>query len=375
MSSGAGPLTSEDDIHVQGSPQSRQESPHDMFTNNDTLFIDDDIHHHNNQGDNDNSSSNNNSHNMTQRGCKDNAAVSMADVYTSESDNQSKFKNISRTESTPQGINDASPRSRSESPRHITSRQVSNRTNNSSSTEPAVSQSPPVGTTISSADCQFVNQNGSNSSVNKFSDFKAKNPGHYLKSSGQDPLMSRRGSHPLSARSVFEVDCGDDLIRDSSFGDRHRRKSYEQNEIGHGVGNNSGVDAGYRDNTISTNSKTCNDISNNKKSSGVKPPLQHGSSKGKNLTPLKSTSPYIPIHNNNNNTNNNNKNSNNNSNNNISNNNNCSHTNDSDNTEDDIFGDLVAKSISKVPEGEIKEELKIEIQQLILAAKRKASVL
>ena len=39
--------------------------------------------------------------------------------------------------------------------------------------------------------------------------------------------------------------------------------------------------------------------------------------------------------------------------------------------EDDLFGQVVAKSIAKIPDGEIKEELKIEIQQLILSTKRK----
>ena len=42
----------------------------------------------------------------------------------------------------------------------------------------------------------------------------------------------------------------------------------------------------------------------------------------------------------------------------------------SESMEDDLFGQVVAKSIVKIPDGEIKEELKIEIQQLILSTKR-----
>ena len=41
-------------------------------------------------------------------------------------------------------------------------------------------------------------------------------------------------------------------------------------------------------------------------------------------------------------------------------------------TEDELFGQVIAKSIAKIPNGEIKEELKIEIQQCILNAKRRA---
>ena len=41
----------------------------------------------------------------------------------------------------------------------------------------------------------------------------------------------------------------------------------------------------------------------------------------------------------------------------------------SESLEDDLFGQVVAKSIAKIPDGEIKEELKIEIQQLILSTK------
>ena len=43
----------------------------------------------------------------------------------------------------------------------------------------------------------------------------------------------------------------------------------------------------------------------------------------------------------------------------------------SESMKDDLFGQVVAKSIAKIPDGEIKEELKIEIQQLILSTKRK----
>ena len=35
-------------------------------------------------------------------------------------------------------------------------------------------------------------------------------------------------------------------------------------------------------------------------------------------------------------------------------------------TEDELLGQVIAKSIAKIPDGEIKEELKIEIQQCIL---------
>lgn len=42
-------------------------------------------------------------------------------------------------------------------------------------------------------------------------------------------------------------------------------------------------------------------------------------------------------------------------------------------TEDNIFGDLVAMKISKIGDDDIKEELKIEILQSILAAKRKVA--
>ena len=41
-------------------------------------------------------------------------------------------------------------------------------------------------------------------------------------------------------------------------------------------------------------------------------------------------------------------------------------------TEDDLFGQVIAKSFAKIPDGEIKEELKIEIQKCILNAKRRA---
>ena len=41
-------------------------------------------------------------------------------------------------------------------------------------------------------------------------------------------------------------------------------------------------------------------------------------------------------------------------------------------TEDELFGQVIAKSIAKIPDGEITEELKIEIQQCILNAKRRA---
>ena len=41
-------------------------------------------------------------------------------------------------------------------------------------------------------------------------------------------------------------------------------------------------------------------------------------------------------------------------------------------TEDELFGQVIAKSIAKIPNGEVKEELKIKIQQCILNAKRRA---
>ena len=41
-------------------------------------------------------------------------------------------------------------------------------------------------------------------------------------------------------------------------------------------------------------------------------------------------------------------------------------------TEDELFGQVIAKSITKIPNGEIKEELKIEVQQCIVNAKRRA---
>ena len=41
-------------------------------------------------------------------------------------------------------------------------------------------------------------------------------------------------------------------------------------------------------------------------------------------------------------------------------------------TEDELFGQVIAKSIAKIPDGEVKEELKIKIQQCILNAKRRA---
>jgi len=40
-------------------------------------------------------------------------------------------------------------------------------------------------------------------------------------------------------------------------------------------------------------------------------------------------------------------------------------------SEDEIFGDLIIASIGKIPDGEIKDELKISMQQLILQARRK----
>ena len=41
-------------------------------------------------------------------------------------------------------------------------------------------------------------------------------------------------------------------------------------------------------------------------------------------------------------------------------------------TEDKLFGQVILKSITKIPDGEIKEELKIGIQQCILNPKRHA---
>ena len=41
-------------------------------------------------------------------------------------------------------------------------------------------------------------------------------------------------------------------------------------------------------------------------------------------------------------------------------------------TDDQIFWKLIASSMAKVPEGDIKDELKISIQQLILSSKRRA---
>ena len=40
-------------------------------------------------------------------------------------------------------------------------------------------------------------------------------------------------------------------------------------------------------------------------------------------------------------------------------------------TKDEFFGQVIAKSIAKIPDVEIKGELKIEIQQCILNAKRR----
>ena len=42
--------------------------------------------------------------------------------------------------------------------------------------------------------------------------------------------------------------------------------------------------------------------------------------------------------------------------------------------EDELLGLVIAKSMAKVPDGEIKEELKIEIQQYILNVKRHAPI-
>ena len=44
-------------------------------------------------------------------------------------------------------------------------------------------------------------------------------------------------------------------------------------------------------------------------------------------------------------------------------------------SEDKIFGEMIAKSIEKLPDGVVKEELKINIQQLILKAKKTALIL
>ena len=41
-------------------------------------------------------------------------------------------------------------------------------------------------------------------------------------------------------------------------------------------------------------------------------------------------------------------------------------------TEHELFGQAIVKSIAKIPDGEITEELKTEIQQCILNAKRRA---
>ena len=41
-------------------------------------------------------------------------------------------------------------------------------------------------------------------------------------------------------------------------------------------------------------------------------------------------------------------------------------------TDDQIFWKLIASSMAKIPEGDIKHELKISIQQLILSSKRRA---
>ena len=43
-----------------------------------------------------------------------------------------------------------------------------------------------------------------------------------------------------------------------------------------------------------------------------------------------------------------------------------------DEKEDEIFGQLIIKKLKKIPDGDIKEELKIEIQQLIFQARRKS---
>ena len=40
-------------------------------------------------------------------------------------------------------------------------------------------------------------------------------------------------------------------------------------------------------------------------------------------------------------------------------------------TEDELFGQVIAKSVAKISNGEIKEELKIEIQQCIFSKKRR----
>ena len=41
-------------------------------------------------------------------------------------------------------------------------------------------------------------------------------------------------------------------------------------------------------------------------------------------------------------------------------------------TDDEMFGELIASSMAKVPEGDIKDKLKISIQQLIFSSKRRA---
>ena len=43
-------------------------------------------------------------------------------------------------------------------------------------------------------------------------------------------------------------------------------------------------------------------------------------------------------------------------------------------TEDELFGQVIGKSIAKIPDDEIKQELKIDIQQCILNAKRRAPI-
>ena len=42
--------------------------------------------------------------------------------------------------------------------------------------------------------------------------------------------------------------------------------------------------------------------------------------------------------------------------------------------EDELLGLVIAKSMAKIPDGEIKEERKIEIQQCILNVKRHAPI-
>ena len=41
-------------------------------------------------------------------------------------------------------------------------------------------------------------------------------------------------------------------------------------------------------------------------------------------------------------------------------------------TDDQIFRELIASSMAKVPEGDVKDKLKISIQQLIFSSKRRA---